>query len=88
MFSHIIRFHSEAAKYVRITDNGFLATRGYSTRVGSKSTTYSLLRDVNSKWETHVPSPGVEAHMVTMIALYNLYFHSFLTSDPEERPTL
>ena len=26
MFSHTIPFHSEAAKYVRITDNGFLAT--------------------------------------------------------------
>ena len=26
--------------------------------------------------------------MVTLIALYNLYFHSFLTSDPEERPAL
>ena len=46
MFSHIIRFHSEAAKYVRITDNGFLATRGYSTQVGSKTTTHSLLHDV------------------------------------------
>ena len=33
----VIRFHSEASKYVRITDNGFLATRGYSTRVGSKT---------------------------------------------------
>ena len=30
MASHIIRFHSEATKYVRITDNGFLATRGFS----------------------------------------------------------
>ena len=31
---------------------------------------------------------SLEAHMVTLIALYNLYFHSFLTSDPEERPAL
>ena len=26
--------------------------------------------------------------MFTLIALYNLYFHSYLTSDPEERPPL
>lgn len=26
--------------------------------------------------------------MVTLLALYNLYFQSFLTNDPEERPVL
>ena len=31
---------------------------------------------------------SLEAHMVTLIALYNLYFQSFLTAAPEERPML
>lgn len=31
---------------------------------------------------------SLEAHMVTLLALYNLYFQSFLTNDPEERPVL
>ena len=46
MASHIIRFHSEAAKYVRITDNGFLSTRGFSILGGLfENYTQSLLRD-------------------------------------------
>ncbi len=31
---------------------------------------------------------SLEAHMVTLIALYNLYFQSFLTKDPDEIPVL
>ena len=31
---------------------------------------------------------SLEAHRVTFIAMYNMYVHSFLTSDPEERPAL
>ena len=31
---------------------------------------------------------SLEAHMVTLVALYNLYFQSFLTTKPDERSEL